>query len=97
MNIFFFLSSEIKVHLLDVFLQVNSKDFTILRIPRGQLDVMVDDDILEIIMKDPKFKKHVQGRKITKFTFRSEIGCGANVSINTKKDVVENISQEKAI
>ncbi|OXU31011.1 hypothetical protein TSAR_014188 [Trichomalopsis sarcophagae] len=82
---------------LKVRVRVNSKDFTTLRIPRGQLDVMTENDILEVVMKDPKFKKHVQGRKITKFIFRSEIGCGANVSINTKKEVVENISQEKAI
>ena len=65
-----------------------------MRITRRQLDTMNQDEVLELVMREPKFQKHIRDKKITRVHFQSEIGCGANISIGTKKNIVEKAKEE---
>lgn len=64
---------------------MNGKEFTKLKVLRQNLDKMTQDDVLQLLKNENKFQKYLQDRKIVKINFQSEIGCGANVNITTKK------------
>lgn len=68
-----------------------------MRVMRRELDVMTEDDVLQLVVQEPKFQKTVKDRKITKVIYRAEIGCGANITIIAKKNQEQSLPQEEAL
>ncbi|CAB0029444.1 unnamed protein product [Trichogramma brassicae] len=74
--------------------KMNGKEFLKLRVRRRDLETMDGDDILRIVAEEEKFKRYLEGRKVTRVFYNAKRSAGAEIQITAKKNVTA-VSQEK--
>ncbi|KAL7306946.1 hypothetical protein TKK_0000704 [Trichogramma kaykai] len=76
--------------------KMNGKEFLKLRVRRRDLETMDGDDILRIVAEEEKFKRYLEGRKVTRVFYNAKRSAGAEIQITAKKNVTA-VSQEKIV